>query len=183
MSLFNTYVKTIESFLLELDKADGSGSHFLKALKNAPNIQVQHYEIERFFYAASGRELRDTSNDLVHKICDQINAYEKNIFKPSVWYDLYPESEDQKQQWVLALDKYKDKILNGQRTLSSEKDFRDEGCLRFALTFCKIEGVNLIPGRVRGHLDNFDGSECGASLPLSLKQIEKIQQAIIKLLS
>ena len=148
-----------------------------------PNYLTQHFDraatardmhevILEFSYAANSKALRDTGDERVHKLLNDILPLTETI-RAFFRIDLWPASTAQLQSWTHALS----------TAPSGKYAFRDDGAIRISLLDASLQGSTLSVKRIWTHVSNFSGSWTGVELKLDAGQVAECRSRLASLRS
>lgn len=132
-------------------------NYLTKHFDRAATARDMHEVILEFSYAANSKALRDTGDDRVHKLLNDILPLTETI-RAFFRIDLWPASTAQLQSWTHALS----------TAPSGKYAFRDDGAIRISLLDADLHGSTLSVKRIWTHVSNFTGSWTGVELKLKL---------------
>ncbi|WP_308922396.1 hypothetical protein [Janthinobacterium sp. J1-1] len=136
-----------------------------------PNYLTQHFDraatardmhevILEFSYAANSKALRDTGDERVHKLLNDILPLTETI-RAFFRIDLWPASTAQLQSWTHALS----------TAPSGKYAFRDNGAIRISLLDADLHGSTLSVRRIWSHVSDVSGSWTEVELKLDAQQV------------
>ncbi len=134
-------------------------NRFLAMVRKAGTPAEWYDAVLALRYAANSRELRDTGDDRVHQLCEDILRQVRHIddiFRMT----LVPASARQRRDWDLSV----------ARDPLAKYAFRDGGTLEISLLDSSLAGSTLHVQRVWDHVCNFGGSWTGFYITLDPTQ-------------
>ena len=135
-------------------------NYLTKRFDQAATARDLHEVILELGYAANSKALRDTGDERVHKLLNDIVPLTATL---SAFFtiNLRPASTAQLQSWTHALSS----------APSGKYAFRDDGCIRIGLLDATLHGSSLSVRRFWAHVSNFSGSWTGVELRLDAQQV------------
>lgn len=147
-------------------------NYLTKHFDRAATARDMHEVILEFSYAANSKALRDTGDDRVHKLLNDILPLAETI-RAFFRIDLWPASTAQLQSWTHALS----------TAPSGKYAFRDDGAIRISLLDASLQGSTLSVKRIWTHVSNFSGSWTGVELKLDAGQVAECRSRLASLRS
>ncbi|OBV41092.1 hypothetical protein [Janthinobacterium psychrotolerans] len=147
-------------------------SHFGPQLAQAGTAHAYHDIALELAYASNSRWLRDTGDERVHRILNDIQPLLASInafFRIKLW----PTSTAQNQRWTHALS----------RDPAARYAVRDDGSLEISLLDASLHGELLSVRRLWSHVSNYSGSITAFELKLDADQLAECRQRLASLRS
>ena len=147
-------------------------NYLTKHFDQAATARDMHEVILEFSYAANSKTLRDTGDERVHKLLNEIlplTATLRAFFTINLW----PSSTAQLQRWKHALS----------TAPSGKYAFRDDGSIRISLLDADLHGVSLSVRRIWSHVSDFSGSVTEVDLKLDAEQATQFKARLASLRS
>ena len=129
-----------------------------------------HGVILELSYAANSKVLRDTGDERVHKLLNDILSLTATL-RAFFTINLWPASTAQLQSWKHALS----------TAPSGKYAFRDDGSIRIGLLDADLHGLNLSVRRIWSHVSNFSGSVTEFELKLDAEQAAEFKARLASL--
>ena len=145
-------------------------NYLTKHFDQASTARDMHEVILEFSYAANSKTLRDTGDERVHKLLNEIlplTATLRAFFTINLW----PSSTAQLQRWKHALS----------TAPSGKYAFRDDGSIRISLLDADLHGMNLSVRRIWSHVSDFSGSVTEVELKLEAEQAAEFKARLANL--
>ncbi|RFP23002.1 hypothetical protein D0T25_07655 [Duganella sp. BJB488] len=141
-----------------------SPNRFFNMLRDAANVDEFYNAALALGYAANSKELRDTYEEQVHSLSEDIRreVEELNSF---FRIKLFPSSPSQKQSWENFVS----------RDLGGRYAFRDDGSLEISLLDAKLSDSVLHVKRVWSHVSSFGGSLTDFKIKLDANQVTELR--------
>lgn len=139
-------------------------NYLTKHFDQAATARDMHEVILEFSYAANSKALRDTGDDRVHKLLNDILPLTETI-RAFFRIDLWPASTAQLQSWTHALS----------TAPSGKYAFRDDGAIRICLLDADLHGSTLSVRRIWSHVGDFSGSVTRFDLKLDAEQVTEFK--------
>ena len=147
-------------------------NYLTKHFDRAATARDMHEVILEFSYAANSKALRDTGDERVHTLLNDILPLAEAI-KAFFRIDLWPASTAQLQSWTHALS----------TAASGKYAFRDDGAIRISLLDASLQGSTLSVRRIWSHVSDFTGSWTGVELKLDAGQVAECRSRLASLRS
>ena len=147
-------------------------NYLTKQFDQAATARDMHEVILEFSYAANSKALRDTGDERVHKLLNDILPLTETI-RAFFRIDLWPASTAQLQSWTHALS----------TAPSGKYAFRDDGAIRICLLDADLHGSTLSVRRIWSHVSDFSGSLTGFDLKLDAEQVTQFKARLASLRS
>lgn len=147
-------------------------NYLTKHFDQAATARDMHEVILEFSYAANSKALRDTGDERVHKLLNDILPLTEAI-RAFFRIDLWPASTAQLQSWTHALS----------TAASGKYAFRDDGAIRICLLDADLHGSTLSVRRIWSHVSDFSGSLTGFDLKLDAEQVTQFKARLASLRS
>jgi len=147
-------------------------NYLTRDFDQAATAGEMHDVILEFGYAANSKTLRDTGDERVHKLLNQIlplTATLREFFTINLW----PASTAQLQSWKHALS----------TAPSGKYAFRDDGSIRISLLDADLHGLSLSVRRIWSHVSDFSGSLTEFDLKLEAEQAAEFKARLANLRS
>lgn len=135
-------------------------NYLTKHFDRAATARDMHEVILEFSYAANSKALRDTGDERVHKLLNDILPLTETI-RAFFRIDLWPASTAQLQSWTHALS----------TAPSGKYAFRDDGAIRISLLDADLHGSTLSVRRIWSHVSDVSGSWTEVELKLDAQQV------------
>ncbi|MGK5027728.1 hypothetical protein [Janthinobacterium sp. RB2R34] len=135
-------------------------TYFAQRLDQAATARELHEIVLALDYAANSKELRDTGDERVHRLLNDILPLTEAI-RVFFRIDLWPASTAQLQSWKHALS----------TAPSGKYAFRDDGAIRICLLDATLHGSTLTVRRFWTHVSDFSGSWTEVELKLDAQQV------------
>ena len=135
-------------------------NYLTKHFDQAATARDMHEVILEFSYAANSKALRDTGDERVHKLLNDILPLTE-IIRAFFRIDLWPASTAQLQSWTHALS----------TAPSGKYAFRDDGAIRISLLDADLHGSTLSVRRIWSHVSDVSGSWTEVELKLDAQQV------------
>ena len=135
-------------------------NYLTKHFDRAATARDMHEVILEFSYAANSKALRDTGDDRVHTLLNDILPLTETI-RAFFRIDLWPASTAQLQSWTHALS----------TAPSGKYAFRDNGAIRISLLDADLHGSTLSVRRIWSHVSDVSGSWTEVELKLDAQQV------------
>ena len=135
-------------------------NYLTKHFDQAATARDMHEVILEFSYAANSKALRDTGDERVHKLLNDILPLTETI-RAFFRIDLWPASTAQLQSWTHALS----------TAPSGKYAFRDDGAIRICLLDADLHGSTLSVRRIWSHVSDVSGSWTEVELKLDAQQV------------
>lgn len=135
-------------------------NYLTKHFDQAATARDMHEVILEFSYAANSKALRDTGDERVHKLLNDILPLTETI-RAFFRIDLWPASTAQLQSWTHALS----------TAPSGKYAFRDDGAIRISLLDADLHGSTLSVRRIWSHVSDVSGSWTEVELKLDAQQV------------
>ena len=135
-------------------------NYLTKHFDRAATARDMHEVILEFSYAANSKALRDTGDERVHKLLNDILPLTETI-RAFFRIDLWPASTAQLQRWKHALS----------TAPSGKYAFRDDGAIRISLLDADLHGSTLSVRRIWSHVSDVSGSWTEVELKLDAQQV------------
>lgn len=147
-------------------------NYFTQHFDQAATARDMHEVVLALGYAANSKALRDTGDDRVHKLLNDILPLTETI-RAFFRIDLWPASTAQLQSWTHALS----------TAPSGKYAFRDDGAIRISLLDADLHGSTLSVRRIWSHVSDFSGSLTGFDLKLDAEQVTQFKARLASLRS
>lgn len=147
-------------------------SYFGQKLAQARTARGYYDVILELDYAANSKWLRDTGDERVHRILNDIGAVVDQIdafFRIRLW----PGSTAQNQSWTHAVS----------RAPGGKYAFRDDGSLEISLLDAGLHGETLSVKRIWNHVCNYSGSLTQFEIRLDAQQVAEVRARLASLRS
>lgn len=161
-------VASLVSLVRALDALEPN--YFGQRLAQAGTARDFHDVVLELDYASNSKWLRDTSDERVHRILNDITALVRTIdrfFRISLW----PGSTAQNQRWTHALS----------RDPSARYAVRDDGSLEIGLLDARLHGERLSVKRIWTHVSDYSGSVTAFELQLDAEQVAEFKARLANL--
>ena len=145
-------------------------NYLTRRFDQAATARDMHEVILEFSYAANSKTLRDTGDERVHALLNDILPLTATLgafFTINLW----PASTAQMQSWKHALSK----------APSGKYAFRDDGSIRISLLDAELHGLSLSVRRIWSHVSDFSGSQTAVDLKLDPEQIAEFKARLASL--
>lgn len=162
--LLTTFVKLLEQLHWH------EPNRFLGSIQRAGTVGQWYDVVLGIRSAANSKELRDTDNEQVHKLCNEILGVIKDLDDFFI-ADVSPRSAEQKNAWLRA-------VMPAE---SGQYAFRRDGCIRISLLDATLEGASIRVRRMWTHVCSGPGSTTDFELELDATQTCDIQGGLEKL--
>ncbi|MDN4051779.1 hypothetical protein QPK32_01600 [Massilia sp. YIM B02763] len=158
--------------LRSLSKAldDISSNPYHERINRQGSLEELFDAILAFDYAANSKELRDTGDERVHALLNEVREVSKSIY-PFFVTKICPESSRQAQEWQTA----------ARREPSATYAFQDNGSTEISLLDATLDGSTLIVKRLWSYVSNFDGTWTNLKVGLGPKQVEDLKTKFAEL--
>ena len=147
-------------------------SYFGRKLAQAGTARDYYDIVLELDYAANSKWLRDTGDERVHHILNDIGSVVDRIdgfFRIKLW----PGSTAQNQSWTHAV----------LRAAGGKYAFRDDGSLEISLLDARLHGETLTVKRIWNHVCNYSGSLTEFEIRLDEQQIAEARARLASLRS
>ncbi len=140
---------------------------FLAQLGAAETLDAWYDVVCRLGYAANSKYLRDTGEERVHLLCEEIRVL-ICVVDEAFRLRVLPASLPQKQSWESA----------ASRDPSARYAFRDDGSLEISLLDASLDGATLHVKRLWNHVCNTEGSWVDFKIKLDDTQASAIRRKL-----
>lgn len=158
-----TIIKEIAKLLYAL--SDLETNRFMIKFNQAPTTIKVYDAILELEYAANSKELRDTGDDRVHTLCEQIRMQSRKLHT-FFRLDLFPNSEQQKLNWTKPF----------RPDLESKYVFREDGSLQVSVLESELVDSTLHVKRYWSRYGNFDGTRGDFKIQLDVEQAQAFKK-------
>lgn len=141
-----------------------SPNRFFNRLRQAASLDEFYGAALELGYAANSKELRDTYDEQVHSLSEDIRR-EVGKLDAVFRIKLLPGSPSQKQSWENS----------ASRDPSARYAFRSDGSLEISLLDAELRDAILHVKRVWSHVGNFDGSWTNFKIKLDADQVAELR--------
>lgn len=161
MTTDNQIAETLSKIIALGRALDAIEPHrFMHMIMHADTAYALYGVLLEFNYAAQSKELRDTGDERVHALCNEIK---RSMQKLDVYLrmTLVPSSPQQKQSWDHAVT----------TAPGGKYAFRDDGSLEISLLDSALRRGALRVKRIWSHVGDYDGAWTDFTIELHDNQI------------
>lgn len=141
-----------------------SPNRFFSLLNQAGSVREFYDGALELAYAANSKELRDTYEEQVHSLAEDIRR-EVAMLNSFFRIKLFPSSPSQMQSWENFVS----------RDLGGRYAFRDDGSLEISLLDVELRDSVLHVKRVWSHVSSFGGSWTNFKIKLDANQVAELR--------
>jgi hypothetical protein len=145
-------------------------NRFLAQLTDAETLAAWYDVVCRLDYAANSKYLRDTDDERVHALCEEIRVLVRDI-DAAFRLRMLPASPSQKQSWESAV----------AHDPAGKYAFRNDGSLEISLLDARLDGATLHVKRLWNHVCNTEGSWVDFHIKLDETQANTIRRKLATL--
>ncbi|GGC04205.1 hypothetical protein [Pseudoduganella buxea] len=149
---------------------DLEANPFLAQLGAVETLHAWYDVVCRLDYAANSKYLRDTGEERVHLLCEEIRVL-ICVVDEAFRFRMLPASPSQKQSWDSAVS----------RDPSARYAFRDDGSLEISLLDARLDGTTLHVKRLWNHVCNTEGDWVDFHIKLDETQVNTIRRKLATL--